>query len=371
MLLNDLEKRELIRPPKWLSDNCQYLCLSGSVAYGVSSDTSDCDCYGWTIPPKFIVFPHLTGAVEGFGPAPQKFEQFQQHHVHDKDVGKSYDFSIYNIVKFFDLCAGGNPNMVDALFVPNNCVLHITQIGQMVRDNRRLFLHKGCWHRFKGYAYQQKNKAVTKVHEGLNLLVQWEEDHGVSHTVSFGEVVAEANLREISMPEGSLAVPLQYIPESTGIIRHLNDADFSAYLKLYHYMMTKSKRAERVKIDGTDRKFLYHVVRLLDEAEQILTLGDLDLQRAREQMKAVRRGDMTEKDVDDYFTEKEAQLEKVYQESKLQYEPDWGKLKSLLLQCLEHHYGSLDKLGFVNPDAAVTALRQIQEIIDKNKGLLA
>jgi len=48
--------------------------------------------------------------------------------------------------------------------------------------------------------------------------------------------------------------------------------------------------------------------------------------------------------------------------------PDEGKIKNLLLECLEMH-GSLDKC-IVNPDAAVTALRQVSEIIEQNRKLL-
>ena len=40
MLLQELENKNLIHPPEWLSHNCHYLSIMGSVAYGVSSDTS-------------------------------------------------------------------------------------------------------------------------------------------------------------------------------------------------------------------------------------------------------------------------------------------------------------------------------------------
>lgn len=51
-----------------------------------------------------------------------------------------------------------NPNMCDSLFVPQRCVLFASKIGQMVRDNRKLFLHKGSYHKFRGYAYASLNK---------------------------------------------------------------------------------------------------------------------------------------------------------------------------------------------------------------------
>lgn len=64
MLLQDLEKRELINPPTWLTSNTCYLTRMGSVAYGVSIDNSDQDIYGVTIPPRDYIFP--PDYIEGF-----------------------------------------------------------------------------------------------------------------------------------------------------------------------------------------------------------------------------------------------------------------------------------------------------------------
>jgi uncharacterized protein len=76
----------LTRPPRWLPGNVQYETIMGSVAYGVSADTSDVDVYGWAIPPKDDVFPHLRGEVSGFGTPRVRFEQYEEHHVRDADA---------------------------------------------------------------------------------------------------------------------------------------------------------------------------------------------------------------------------------------------------------------------------------------------
>ena len=54
--------------------------------------------------------------------------------------GRTYDLTIYGIVKFFNLAMENNPNIIDSLFTPVNCVLHSTRVGNLVRENRRLFL---------------------------------------------------------------------------------------------------------------------------------------------------------------------------------------------------------------------------------------
>jgi uncharacterized protein len=141
----------------------------GSVAYGVATEDSDVDFYGFCIPPKDDVFPHLRGEIPGFGHQVNRFNQWQEHHIVDESArggkGQEYDFTIYSIVKYFQLCMENNPNMIDSLFTPTDCVRHITPIGQIVRDSRKIFLHKGSWQKFRGYAYSQLHKMKGKSKE--------------------------------------------------------------------------------------------------------------------------------------------------------------------------------------------------------------
>jgi len=287
----------LVKPPSWLPENVVYETIIGSMAYGVSSDSSDMDVYGFCIPKKNFIFPHLSGHIRGFGKKPQGFDQWQEHHIQDPSAGKEYDVTIYSIVKYFQLCMENNPNMIDSLFTPQNCVLHMTPIANMVRENRKIFLHKGCFFKLKGYAYSQLHKAEIK-----------------------------------NPKEGS-------------------------------------KRWKTYQKYGMDTKFCYHVVRLLGQCEQILTDHDLDLQRNNEHLKAIRRGEVSFEEIKRYFNDKENSLEKLYSESKLQHSPDEPRIKQLLIDCLEQHYGSL-KDAVVNVDQAVLALREINEVILKNQRLL-
>ena len=164
--IKKLEDKGLIRPPTWLSSNVHYETIMGSISYGVSDDSSDIDIYGFCIPSKEFVFPHLAGEIMGFGRQLKRFEQYQEHHIECPDAlagkGRSYDVQIFNIVKYFSLLMENNPNVLDSIFTDQDCVLHITQVGNMVRENRKMFLHKGSWHKFKGYAYSQLHKMGTK-----------------------------------------------------------------------------------------------------------------------------------------------------------------------------------------------------------------
>jgi len=292
--IQQLTKKKLIQPPKFLPSAVQLEVIMGSTAYGVASGNSDLDIYGFCIPERSLVFPHTIGEIQGFGKQIQRFEQYQQHHIIDKDAnagnGQEYDFSIYGIVKYFQLCMENNPNMIDSMFVPRRCIIYSTQVGEMVREARKLFLHKGAWHKFKGYAYSQLHKAQN------------------------------------SVPE-------------------VGTERYKDYLK-----------------HGYSTKFAYHVVRLLSEIEMILVEGDLDLTRNREQLKSIRRGEWKKEEIREYFNEKEKSLEEMYLSSSLQYKPNEKIIKQLLIDCLEHHYGSLDGCISVSKDEGTEAVRKINRI---------
>jgi predicted nucleotidyltransferase len=157
-----LKQKKLINPPKWMAQNIHYEVITGSVSYAVSSDNSDMDIVGFCIPPKEDIFPHLKGEIPGFGNQHKRFDVWQEHHIMDEEARQEYDFSIYSIVKFFQLAMENNPNIVDILFTPQRCVLFCSAIAQIVRDNRKMFLHKGSYHKFRGYAYSQLHKIGTK-----------------------------------------------------------------------------------------------------------------------------------------------------------------------------------------------------------------
>lgn len=293
MILDNLYKQNRIHPPKWLMANTAYLTIMGSQAYGVSTDDSDLDVYGFCLPPKDLVFPHLAGEIPGFGKQIQRFEQWQEHHVQDPNKSVEYDFSVYSIVKYFQLCMENNPNMIDSMFTPRNCVVHSTNVSEMVRENRRMFLHKGCWHKFKGYAYASMSKIRNKVN------------------------------------------------------------------------YSNEKRAIDVEKYGYSLKYAYHIVRLLNEVEQILVEWDLDLQRNREQLKDIRRGEWTLNQIERYFEEKERALEATYAASTLPHSPDESVIKRLLMTCLEEHYGDLSTA--VKMDTNVEALvRDMRTVLDKH-----
>lgn len=270
-----LTKKGLASPPNWLCDNVIYATIVGSFAYGVSSDTSDCDIYGVCVEPRRQVFPFATGEhVYGFGKLPERFEQYIEHHIFDKDdlggKGRTYDYTIFGLVKAFDLWSTGNPNCLEMLFTSNECIIQSTQLAKLIRDKREMFLTKQCYQKFIGYLSSQIHKA------------------------------------KIKQPTG--------------------------------------KRAELVEKHSYDTKFIANSVRLAYECETILNERTIDLRRFSEHIKAIRRGEVALDEVMRWLDEKEVSLIKAHQESKIPQCVDMQEVTTFLLQCLEMHYGSIDKM---------------------------
>lgn len=53
--------------PNFLKSNVHYETMMGSHAYGCEREDSDIDVYGFCVPPKNVIFPHLDGEIIGFG----------------------------------------------------------------------------------------------------------------------------------------------------------------------------------------------------------------------------------------------------------------------------------------------------------------
>ena len=149
-------------------------------------------------------------------------------------------------------------------------------------------------------------------------------------------------------------------------LSELTDAQLTAYHASYATMVNNRPRDESIKRFSMDTKFAYHVVRLLGEIEQILTEHDLDITRNREQLKAIRRGEWTHGQLKQWFTDTEKTLEAVYHKSDLQQRPDERIIKTLLLDCLEHHYGSLST-AIVREVPIDQLLASMQDVINQHR----
>jgi len=108
-----------------------------------------------------------------------------------------------------------------------------------------------------------------------------------------------------------------------------------------------SKRKVYYEKYGMDVKQNYHPLRLLDMCDQLIKIGDIDLQRNKEECKSMRRGEWGDSfdDFEKYVMEKLHGLESWCDNNTpaIPHIPQAEPLHVLLGECIEEWYGSFDK----------------------------
>lgn len=135
-------------------------CISGSHAYGTNRPDSDIDIKGIFIHPDKAYLHALNT------PEPQ--------------IGDDrHDITYYSLQRIFELLQKANPNIIELLWTPEDCIKVRHVISDKLIANRDLFISKECFETHSGYAFAQIKKAKgqnKKVHKagffekGLNKL---------------------------------------------------------------------------------------------------------------------------------------------------------------------------------------------------------
>ena len=120
--------------------NLLFKCVAGSKAYGLEVPGSDIDIRGVFYLPKEQFY--------GLNHVPQISE--------DKN-----DVVFYELGRFVELLLKNNPNMLELLAMPEDCILYRHPIMDKLKPE--MFLSKLCKNTFAGYAVSQIKKA-----RGLN-----------------------------------------------------------------------------------------------------------------------------------------------------------------------------------------------------------
>ena len=114
------------------------LVIRGSHAYGTNVETSDTDYAG--------VFIQKMEDILGFN--------YTEQINDDKN-----DIVLYEIKRFLDLLSSNNPNILEILNTPEDCIIYKDPIFDEILNNRDKFITKACKNSFAGYAIQQIKKA--------------------------------------------------------------------------------------------------------------------------------------------------------------------------------------------------------------------
>ena len=177
----------------------------------------------------------------------------------------------------------------------------------------------------------------------------------------------------------NLYLPLRCITRTGEIYRHVREHRHLFLSKrAYHSFRgfanqemskLKKKRARaneqrQASIDayGYDVKHAYNVVRLMLECEQILSTGDLELDRDAKTYTDIRAGAWTEERLFAWMEAKERALIEVAAKAVVPEKTDLKALERVLKECLEMHFGSLE--------GAVKERHRDQQILDDIEGVL-
>lgn len=123
-----------------------YEYVRGSHAYGLQKPdgTSDIDLGGVYILPNDT----LLGL---------------RHNYVEQVSSKSNDETYYELNRFIELLLKANPNVLEALFIPQHCIRYEHPIITELKKYRDKFITQDCFKPFLGYSYSQIQKA-----RGLN-----------------------------------------------------------------------------------------------------------------------------------------------------------------------------------------------------------
>lgn len=121
------------------SGNIIFECISGSRMYSTHTKESDLDIRGVFILPN-EEYLTLTDPIQ---------------QVSDD----TNDITFYSLKRLFELLKSENPNMLELLYAPKDCIITCNPIMQKVIDNRHLFVSLKSYYTHTAYAFAQCKKA--------------------------------------------------------------------------------------------------------------------------------------------------------------------------------------------------------------------
>jgi hypothetical protein len=343
-------------------NNCIiFECISGSKSYGLSLPTSDTDIKGIYILPK---------------------ENFYGLDYVEQISNETNDIVFYELKRFIELLSKNNPNILELLNVPEECIIYKHPLIEKLTPE--IFLSKQCQSTFANYAFAQikKAKGLNKkiynpideerknilhfcyVTEGNNTqpLLNWltnnniqQEDCGLSALNNMRGMYAlyydkESNLsyKGIMSKENSNEVSLSSIPKGIQPINYLffNKDAYSIYCKDYREYWDWVEKRNDVRYENTlehgknyDAKNMQHVFRLLNMADEIAIEKKINTYRPdRKWLLKIRSGAFMYEKLIQMAEEKLLQIKNHYEESDLPEFPDKKIIENLLVEMREEFY---------------------------------
>ena len=347
-----------------------FKAICGSQSHGTATEKSDVDYRG--------VFMLPIDNILDFGYIPQ---------VSTPDNNETY----YELQRFLELLEVNNPNILELLSSPEDCIVIKDPIFDMILDNKNKFLSKLIAETFGGYAATQIKKArglnkkifkpVDKKRKSVLdfCYVPYEQgsipikeyceicsiDHNICGLVAINHmrytynvfVPEENNFYKgiVKNEETSNDIQLSSIPKGKKprFIMQFNKDGYSSHCNDYReYWEWVEKRNQSRFSDnmlhegGYDGKNIATCHRLLDMALEIGENKGINVRRNnREELLSIRRGEYNLKDLLNGVDEKLEKIKEVFSKSSLPDKVDHIFINDLLLKMRLERYFSENKFG--------------------------
>jgi hypothetical protein len=334
--------------------------ISGSRAYGLNIATSDTDYKGVFYAP----LDHLLG-----------FEPQVQLNNPTNDI------VFYELGRLIDLLAKNNPNLLELIATPEDCIVRRHPI--MDRLKPEVFLSRLCRESFAGYAMAQIRKArglnkkvlnpMDKERKGILHfchvvkgqgtvpLLKWleekgwrQEDCGLVNLAHAREGYVlfhdpKAGYRGIAQKETSNEVSVSSVPKGVApdAVMFFNLDGYQRYCKDYLEYWAWVENRNKARYENTighgknyDSKNMMHVFRLLDVALEIAVEKRVNVRRPnRDFYLGIRSGSHEYADLIAMAEERQAQVEEAFATSDLPEAPDAMAIERLLVEMRRELYG--------------------------------
>lgn len=313
------EEYDFLCTNKHLGDSILFLTVGGSRAYGTNVEGSDVDIRGATGSPEILGF--------------NRFEQV---------INNQTDTVIYAVNKFVNLLVQCNPNVIELLGNAPELYVNLTLEGQMLLDNKELFLTRRIAYSYGGFA----NDQLRRLQMGLlrngaspEAFKNKFEKRSLERSITgWGkDDIFEISISEDTDEEGKHPLLISC---------SLNDYPVTSLKSLLKSLTTTIDQYEQPQHPKAQKdavhinKHAMHIVRLYYTAFDILEQGKIITRRDKEheELLAIRNGKYMREDgsyAPEFFEFVDA-LEKRFQDdvrkTPLPAKPDFGKIEELLVE---------------------------------------
>ena len=275
-------------------DNLILVIRCGSHLYALNNENSDEDFIGVFINPINEYFSmHQRVDLVDFSVV-DKLEN-------GKNSKDAVDFKAYSLPKFMSLLKSNNPTIFELLFASKENIVFSNEFGNMLIENRDLFLSSNAVNSFFGYAEQQKKKFFTKKETFFSLAEAKDYLLNQDKKTYLTELIAN-DKTEFFKVFSDKGFDLVYVAD---IGLNKNQTVKRAIGLLDTRIGECSNRVDLIKEKGFDTKYTSHYLRLMAEFLQLANNNTISFPLNDEIVAKTKRGEFeiaeVHKHMQDYY----------------------------------------------------------------------